>query len=133
MGAMYFLVGMLGAGLFLIGYWRLDELEFARQCYVAFAVMLAIYVGAHLVYSDLDRVIAEALFASVILFIANAVTERWPSAIGVLILFHAIYDFALGDHVGMPEWYPPICVGFDVVVGAVAFYRLHHTNLMTSA
>ena len=82
-----------------------------------FNVMLWIYVGAQLVSGTLDHIIAESVFALVAGGAVQALTLKWPPCVGVAILFHGVYDAIMGPHTGVADWYPPLCAGFDLVVG----------------
>lgn len=87
------------------------------QGFVAFAVMLWIYVGARLVSGSMSDIAFEAGFALVAAGLAQLAMAKWPPSIGVAILLHGVYDAFLGPHTGVASWYPPLCAGFDVVVG----------------
>jgi len=82
-----------------------------------FNVMLWIYVGAQLASGTFDHIIVESVFALFAGGVAQALTLKWPPTIGLAILCHGAYDALLGPHTGVAEWYPPVCAGFDVVVG----------------
>jgi len=86
--------------------------------YTAFAIMLAIYVGAHLVGSELDRIVIEAVGATIVLSVAMIFKDKWPIGLGGLIFGHGAYDFFFGHAAGVANWYPAMCVGFDIIVGA---------------
>ncbi len=51
---------------------------------------------------------------------------RWPPLVGVGWLLHMLWDIVLhpGGHPGfVPSWYPPLCLGFDVLVGVALLIR----------
>ncbi|MEL7486170.1 MAG: hypothetical protein AAGJ87_03015 [Pseudomonadota bacterium] len=115
---LYYAAGAAIGMLTLAFFWRAPVGALAENGYVALACMLMIYVGAHLVASDLDRIIFETAFALLVLGGAMVLRSRWPVGVGVLVLGHALYDFVLGHDAGVADWYPPMCVGYDLVVGA---------------
>lgn len=121
---MFFAIGAVIGIIFLVVYWRFKTDTIAQAGVLALGIMLGIYVGANLVTSDLSRVLVETLVGSIALGIAMLFQRKWPMGIGVLILCHGGYDFLLGHSTGVAEWYPPLCVGFDIVVGAGLIYRL---------
>jgi len=58
--------------------------------------------------------------------VAWAGASRWPVLIGVGWLAHALWDQVLhpgGSPGYVPAWYPPLCVGFDVCIGAALTVR----------
>jgi hypothetical protein len=51
---------------------------------------------------------------------------RWPLLVGAGWLLHMLWDIVLhpGGHPGfVPSWYPPLCLGFDVLVGVALLFR----------
>lgn len=114
---MNYIIGAVGGGIFLFAYSRLSRAMLVDAAYTAFAIMVAIYVGAHLVTSDLGRILYEAIGATMVLGVAMFFREKWPLGLGILILGHGAYDFLLGHSSAVADWYPPMCVGFDIVVG----------------
>ena len=107
-----------GSGLALLALFaRLSAQVLATQGLLALAAMLAIYVGARLVSGTLIEVVYEGLFALVIVGAAQIAMRFWLPSIGVAILLHGSYDAFVGPHTGVPDWYPPFCAGFDLVVG----------------
>lgn len=121
---MDFALGILSGVIFLATYWRFKTATIAQAGVLVFGIMLGIYVGAHLVTSDLTRVLIEVAAGSVALGLAMLFQRKWPMGIGLLILGHGGYDFFLGHSTGVADWYPGLCVGFDIVVGAALTYRL---------
>lgn len=117
-------IGISSGVAFLFAYWRSSNAALAQAGFIALIAMLSIYVGAHLVSSDLIRILAETGFALVVAAIALFVRDRWPVLIGALILGHGAYDFLMGHAAGVADWYPLLCVGFDVTVGLGLIYRL---------
>lgn len=89
----------------------------AQQGLIALAVMLWIYVGAQLAVGTLEQIAKEALFALVACGIAQFAMVKWPPSIGIAIILHGVYDAIIGPHTGVASWYPPLCAGFDWVVG----------------
>ena len=89
----------------------------APQGVMIFNVMLWIYVGAQLATGTLDHIIAEIVFALVAGLAVQALTLKWPPTVGIAIFLHGGYDAILGPNTGVAEWYPPLCAGFDLLVG----------------
>lgn len=111
-----FLGGVFGL-LCLLPYVKAQVKALALNGYVALAMMLMIYLGAHLVSSDTTRLAYELLLVFLVLGLATWFRSKWPLGIAILILMHGAYDFFLGHDSGVVDWYPPVCSGFDVVVG----------------
>jgi len=85
--------------------------------YLALAIMLSIYLGAYLVTGTTQKIIHETILATIALGFATVFRSKWPLGIGIMILAHGAYDHFLGTHSGVADWYPPMCAGFDVIVG----------------
>lgn len=114
---LYYAVGAVFGLAMLLPFLKSSVSTLTENGYLALASMLMIYIGAHLVSSDLFRIVIETVFSMVILGFAIAFRFKWPVGVGILILLHALYDFLFGHASGIVDWYPPMCVGFDVVVG----------------
>ncbi|MBV7266586.1 hypothetical protein [Erythrobacter ani] len=117
----YWLAAAIGAGsgLLLLAFLvRLDAKTIANQGLIALVAMLAIYVGARLVSGSLEEILWETALALAAASVTQAIMLRWPPIVGVAILLHGTYDALVGPHTGVAEWYPPLCAGFDFVVGA---------------
>ncbi len=112
-----FAIGAGSGGLLLALFARLPAKALAQQGFLALNAMLAIYVGAQLVSGTLNEIIFETVFAVVAAGLTQVTMLRWLPAIGIAIALHGVYDAALGPHTGVAEWYPPLCAGFDFVVG----------------
>ena len=59
--------------------------------------------------------------------------DRWLPAIGIFVFFHGLYDAVFGPHTGVADWYPPLCAGFDLVVGVGLFVLLRKRIAVASA
>ncbi len=79
--------------------------------------MLSVYVGARLVTGSFSETILEIAIASIATVLTRVAMQRWLPAIGIAIFLHGIYDALAGPHTGVADWYPPLCAGFDLVVG----------------
>ena len=86
--------------------------------YIALVAMLAVYVGAKLVTGSLAEIVIEAAIFTAVAGTARLAIDRWQPAIGLFILGHGAYDAIVGPHTGVATWYPPLCAGFDFIVGA---------------
>jgi hypothetical protein len=111
-------IGAGSGGLLLALFARGSDETLADAGYLALVAMLAVYIGARLVTGTFTEAVAEMAIASLVAVIARLAMERWLPAIGLFILAHGTYDAVFGPHTGVAEWYPPLCAGFDWVVGA---------------
>ena len=108
-----------GLGAILLALFSRGSARFlASNGYLALVAMLAIYIGARLVAGSLADILFETLFATVMTVAARLLMQRWLPGIGVMVLIHGAYDALVGPHTGVADWYPPLCAGFDLVVGA---------------
>lgn len=89
----------------------------ALNGYIALVAMLAIYIGARLVTGTIAEVALEIGIATAVVVIAKLAMDRWLPAIGIFIFGHGLYDALVGPDTGVAEWYPPLCAGFDFLVG----------------
>ncbi len=132
----YWLAAFVGAVLgasFLAVAARLSSTIIAAQGVIALTAMLSIYIGVQLVSGDLTDVIFESLFACVFVGGTLLAMRRWIPAIGAAILLHGLYDAFVGPHTGVAGWYPPLCAGFDMIVGAGLIGILTHKERMERA
>ena len=86
--------------------------------YLALAIMVSIYLGAYLTTSNIHLILKEFFIGLIFLGLATVFRKVWPLGIGLLVLTHGAYDHFLGPASGVAEWYPPVCAGFDVIVGS---------------
>ncbi|MEL6530256.1 MAG: hypothetical protein AAFQ27_09855, partial [Pseudomonadota bacterium] len=96
---------------------RLPAPKLADSGFLALNVMLAVYIGASLVGGSMADVLTETAIASVAVVVARLAMMRWLPAIGIAVFLHGMYDAIVGPHTGVADWYPPLCAGFDFVVG----------------
>ena len=89
----------------------------ANAGHFALGMILALYIGARLASGPLSAVLAECAFASGMLIASFASLRLWPKGVGGIIVAHGIYDQLFAHDAGMPDWYPPFCLGVDVVLG----------------
>ena len=123
----YWLAAAIGAGsggLLLALFARGSARVLADSGYMALVAMLAVYIGARLVTGTLREVVIEMIIATIVVVIARIAMMRWLPAIGVFVFFHGIYDAVFGPHTGVASWYPPLCAGFDLIVGVGLFLIL---------
>jgi len=104
---------------------RASAQTLADTGYLALLAMLSIYLGAELVTGDLLSFIIETTVATAVLVATRLAMMRWLPAIGIAIFFHGIYDALFGPSTGVASWYPPLCAGFDMVVGVGLLITLH--------
>ncbi|MCB9762056.1 MAG: hypothetical protein H6741_00220 [Alphaproteobacteria bacterium] len=101
---------------------RPDPAFIERSAWAFYLVVAAlIYVG-FAVAGDAPGGWMGAELAGVAFYGAVAVAGfwRWPRLVGVGWLAHGLWDFLLhpGGHPGyVPDWYPAVCLGFDLAVG----------------
>ncbi len=116
----YWLAAAIGAGigvLMLALFARLQAARLAETGFLGLNVMLAVYIGARLVSGEFADIMIETGIATVWVIVARLAMMRWLPAIGVAIIFHGLYDAFVGPHTGVADWYPPLCAGFDLLVG----------------
>ena len=89
----------------------------AQSGHFALGMILAIYIGARLSSGSLTVALAESAFAGVVLLLSLAALQTKPRLVGVLIILHGLYDQIFAHSAGLPEWYPPLCLGVDIVLG----------------
>ncbi len=109
---------------FLLVYRRFGTATLALNGFLVLAIMLAIYLGARLVTGTMQDVLIETVTATIWLGLGQFALHKWRPGIGLLILAHGGYDYLFGAATGVAEWYPPLCVGFDVIVGTGLFVLL---------
>ncbi len=100
----------------------------SRNGYLALAMMLMIYLGAYLATGTFVRVMYEIVFAALVLGLGLYFKKLWPIGIAGLVFLHGGYDHFLGAKSGIADWYPPLCAGFDVVVGLGLGYLIFKRN-----
>lgn len=121
-----------GGGLALLALFaRMGNRALADGGYIALVAMLAIYLGAELVTGSLTSIITEMAVTSAVIVLARVAMMRWPPAIGVFVFLHGLYDAFFGASTGVAAWYPPLCAGFDVVVG-IGLVAILHRRRSTS-
>jgi len=94
----------------------------AALIYVGFAVFNG--ASAKWTWTELGGVAGYGL-------VAWTGAARFPQLVGVGWLLHVLWDVVLhpGGHPGfVPSWYPPLCLGFDVVVGVALVVRFRVTD-----
>ena len=107
-----------GSGLALLALFaRMGNHALAEGGYIALVAMLSIYAGAELVTGSLSSIITELVIVSIVAVIARLAMLRWPPSIGLFVFLHGCYDALFGAGTGVATWYPPLCAGFDFVVG----------------
>jgi len=126
-------IGVAIGIVFLIVYCRFGAATLALNGFLALAIMLAVYVGARLVSGAPQDILIETLLASVWLGLGQLAIYRWRPGIGLLVLAHGGYDFLFGEASGVADWYPPLCVGFDIIVGIGLFVLLSRKAVQESA
>lgn len=92
----------------------------AALIYVGFAV----FNGAEPQWIGIE--LAGLAAYSLIAFVG---AKKWPLLVGPGWLAHALWDQMVhpGGHPGfVPDWYVPLCLGFDVVVGVTLMTTLRY-------
>lgn len=126
-------IGVVMGASFLAIAARLPSRIIAAQGVLALTAMLSIYIGAFLVSGDFTDFVFETMISSAFLGGTLLAMRRWFPAIGAAIVMHGLYDAFVGPHTGVPEWYPPFCAGFDIIVGAGLIGMLTHKERMERA
>ncbi|MEL7190013.1 MAG: hypothetical protein AAGK17_10715 [Pseudomonadota bacterium] len=126
-------IGVVMGASFLAVAARLPSRIIAAQGVLALCAMLSIYIGAQLVSGDLTDILFETMVGGVFFGGTLIAMRRWLPAIGVAILLHGLYDAFIGPDTGVAEWYPPLCAGFDLIVGGGLIGVLTHKERMERA
>lgn len=123
---------LLGGGLFIVS--APLHLVVARDVSVAIAaITLALIGGAYIGFaarSASQKVFWGELLVAVGFGLAALAGLFWsPLAIGIGLILHAGWDLLHhrpGFGAGVPGWYIPFCVAFDVIAGVflVALYTI---------
>lgn len=132
----FWLAGLIGAvtgAVFLAASARLSSRILAAQGVLALTAMLWIYVGVHLVDGSVTDILFECLLAIIFGGVTLLAMRRWLPSIGVAIVLHGLYDAFVGPHTGVVAWYPPLCAGFDLVVGGGLIGMLAHKERLERA
>lgn len=106
----------LGAVLLAL-FARASAKTLALNGFFALLAMLSVYAGARLVTGTFTAIMIEFAVATGAVLIAWFAMQRWLPSIGIAIFLHGTYDAVFGPSTGVAEWYPPLCAGFDIVVG----------------
>ena len=114
---MYYLFGAAIGLLCLLPFIKSPTRVLAMNGYVALAMMISVYLGAWLVTGGLEKFALESAIAIGALGLASVLRSKWPLGIGGMVMMHGAYDHFFGAASGVAGWYPPVCAGFDVVVG----------------
>ena len=112
---------LIGAGfglLCLLPFIKSSTRTLAMNGYMALAIMISIYLGAWLVTGTFEKIVFESVIAIIALALATFFRSRWPLGVAIMVLLHGAYDHFLGHQAGVADWYPPVCAGFDVIVGS---------------
>ena len=125
---LYLLIGGALGLVSLIPFYKASAKTLAEAGFLVFVIMVAIYVGAHLATSSFPRLMTEAVLANIVLGLAYLIKNKIPAAMGGLILLHGLYDFTFGHSAGVADWYPPLCTGFDLLVGTALIFMIHRRS-----
>ena len=125
---MYYIIGAALGVLCLLPFLKAPTKALTANGYLALAMMLMIYLGAHLVTGSTERMIYETLFAAAVLGLATISKKTWPLGIAALVFLHGSYDHFFGAQSGVVAWYPPVCAGFDMAVGLGLGYLILKNN-----
>lgn len=115
----------IGCGLLFVLFARSRGYEQGNVLAVGLLLAAAVYVGFALLWGNDGMVRLEVIglsLFSLFAFLARRFVLGW---LGFGWLLHIAWDYGLHvDGVGShftPDWYPPICMGFDFIVGAYIF------------
>ena len=110
-------IGAVSGAVLLGIFARASAEDLAQYGYLALTAMLAVYLGAQLVMGPFEAIITEMVVASAVIILARVMMNFWLPSIGPIIFLHGLYDALAGPSTGVAAWYPPLCAGFDFVVG----------------
>jgi len=111
------LVGALLGAIGIAVQWAFAPQKFAQAGHFALGMIVALYIGARLASGSLEAVLVESAFAATMLIASLICLRLWPRGVGVLLVGHGVYDQVFAHDAGMPIWYPPFCLGVDIVLG----------------
>lgn len=127
------LIGAVLGAVLLAASARLSSRILAAQGVLALTAMLWIYVGVQLVGGSATDIVFECILAMVFGGATLLAMRRWLPSIGAAIILHGVYDAFVGPHTGVAEWYPPLCAGFDLIVGGGLIGMLAHKERLERA
>ena len=115
---MYYLFGAVFGLACLLPFLKSSSRTLTMNGYLALAMMISIYLGAWLVTGPFEKLAIETLIGVAALGLATVFRSKWPLGVAIMVLLHGAYDHFLGAPSGVADWYPPVCAGFDVIVGS---------------
>jgi len=128
---MYYLIGAAFGLLCLLPFIKSSTRTLAMNGYLALAIMVSIYLGAYLTTGNMHLILHETFVGVVFLGLATLSRKKRPLGIGFLVLAHGAYDHFLGHKSGVIDWYPPVCAGFDVIVGSGLIFLMLRQSKQT--
>lgn len=119
---MAYLVGVVLAVVVCAGFGTLVGFDRDRAFYATMTVVVATYYALFAVMGGSTRaLLTESIGIAVFLILAIA-GFKWNSWLLVVGLAgHGLFDFVHANLIadpGVPSWWPPFCLSFDVVAGA---------------
>lgn len=129
---MAYLVGVVLAAV-VCGFATIAGLDRDRAFYPTLTIVIASYYALFAVMGGSTRVlIAESIVIAVFLLLAIAGFKWKPWLLVVALAGHGLFDFVHANVIadrGVPSWWPPFCLAFDVVAAAYLAVRLLRSNL----
>ena len=117
------LQGAIAGALTAVLVSRLAPSWYREVLAVFLAVIAALYAGPEIDAGNLVSV--ETFFAALLIVLAILALRAplWLLALGYLL--HGLWDMLHGvvlPHV-MPEWYAPLCIGYDITLAVFIFVK----------
>jgi hypothetical protein len=122
--ALQLLLGTVTCGLFIVLARRFGVQREVRVYAVGLVVAAIVYLGFALNGSGLGWLFVELLGVAIFAVSASLGVKVSPFFLGLGWALHAAWDgwmHAIAGAGFVPNWYPPVCLGFDLVLAGYIF------------
>ena len=127
------LAGAIAAALFILAARRVSRRGELHAYAVGLVVTAVAYLFFGLIYGAPARhLVVEMAGAVIYIAVAVAGRKRWPALLALGWSTHVAWDLFLHHAEGpafAPEWYPLLCVGFDLFLGGYIAGALRSPSL----
>lgn len=124
---MAYLVGVLLATT-VCGFATIAGLDRDRAFYPTVTIVIASYYGLFAVMGGSTRaLLAETVGIAAFLIVAVVGFKKSLWLVVIALAAHGVFDFVHANVIadpGVPEWWPPFCLAYDVVTAAYLAVRL---------
>lgn len=133
---MAYLVGVVLAAV-VCGFATVVGLDRDRAFYPTVTIVIASYYGLFAVMGGSTRaLVAESAVITVFLLISVAGFKRSLWLLVVALTAHGLFDFVHAlviANPGVPSWWPPFCLAYDVTTAAYLGARLRQSRMHATA